>query len=689
MAEAGAEKVFYITTPIYYVNARPHIGHAYTTVAADVVARYQRLRGRDVLFATGTDEHGEKNRRSAEDKGVTPQQYVDEMSGLYKEAWRDFHIEYDTFIRTSDPQHIAVVQEVFAKLRDSGDIYLGTYEGWYCVACESYYREDELQEGNCPDCGRPVERVAEPAYFFRLSKYAEPLLEHIRSHPEFILPEARRNEVVSFIERGLLDACVSRRKSEWDIPVPGDDTQTIYVWFDALINYLTVAGYGYDEEKFARVWPPDLQLMGKDILPRFHATLWPAMLMALGVELPRTLFAHGWWMAASEDKTGLTKISKSRGNIIDPLQSAELVAQVSGADMDVAVDAVRYYMLREVTFGLDGVFSMDNVLERFNADLANDLGNLLNRTLALVVKWKGGRLPGRPAGTSGLAEEIEAARRGYEAAIEVCDFRRALEAVWEMLGAANKYLDTQAPWNLRKEGKEAEADAVVYDVLDVVRCAAIAVWPVMPRAAEEIWRQLGLSEQGAQMKWEDFAPRRLPDGLRAAKPKPIFPRIDIAKVEAAEAERKKEEAQAEAAAEKAASEVSAAKAAEQTTAGQKAQETAEKTGDKSTMISFKEFMRIDLRAGKVVEAERIEGTDKLLKLMVDIGEDEPRQIVAGLAPAFGPEDLVGKNVVIVANLEPARIRGVESRGMLLAAGEEEPVGLVILDRDVPPGTKVR
>ncbi len=670
MAEAS-EKVFYVTTPIYYVNARPHIGHAYTTVAADVVARYQRLRGREVLFATGTDEHGEKNRRSAEEKGVTPQEYVDEMSGLYKEAWREFHIEYDVFIRTSDPQHIAVVQDVFAKLRDSGDIYLGTYEGWYCVACESYYREDELQEGKCPDCGRPVERVAEPAYFFRLSKYAEPLLKHIEAHPEFILPEARRNEVVAFIERGLLDACVSRRKSEWDIPVPGDDTQTIYVWFDALINYLTVAGYGHDEEKFARVWPPDLQLMGKDILPRFHATLWPAMLMALGVELPRTLFAHGWWMAASEDKTGLTKISKSRGNIIDPLQSAELVAQVSGADRDVAIDAVRYYMLREVTFGLDGVFSMDNVLERFNADLANDLGNLLNRTMALVVKWHGGRLPDKPAGgESGLAAEIDRARAGYEAAVEVCDFRRALEAVWEMLGAANKYLDVRAPWNLRKEGKQAEADAVIYDVLDVVRCAAIAVWPVMPKAAEEIWRQMGLAAQGAEMKWEEFAPRRLPDGLTAHEPKPIFPRIDIAKVEAAEAERKKAEEA-----------VARAKAAKGSQPGEK--------GDRSAMISFEEFMRIDLRVGKVVEAERIEGTDKLLRLMVDIGEQEPRQIVAGLAPAFGPEDLLGKNVVIVANLEPARIRGVESRGMLLAAGEDQPLGLVIVDRDCPPGTKVR
>ncbi|MBC7287111.1 MAG: methionine--tRNA ligase [Armatimonadetes bacterium] len=653
-------KVFYVTTPIYYVNARPHIGHAYTTVAADVIARYWRLRGREVLFATGTDEHGEKNRRSAEQRGLRPQQYVDEMSALYQQAWSDFHIQYDRFIRTSEAQHIEVVQRVFEQLRDSGDIYLGTYEGWYCVACESYYREDELVEGKCPDCGRDVERVSEPAYFFRTSKYAEALLAHIHANPNFILPEQRRNEVISFIESGLLDACVSRRRSDWDIPVPGDESQTIYVWFDALVNYLTVAGYGHDEEKFASVWPPDLQLMGKDILPRFHATLWPAMLMALGLELPRTLFAHGWWMAAADDRSGLTKISKSKGNVIDPLQSARLVAQVSGADLEIAIDAVRYYMLREVTFGLDGTFSMDNVLERFNADLANDLGNLLNRALPLVARWRNGLLPQVPEGTSGIEPHIVEARQRYEQAMERCDFRRALEVTWEMIGAANKYLDARAPWTLRREGRALEAEAVLYDALDAARCAAIAVWPFMPVAAEEMWRQLGLSAAGIRPSWDDFAPRRLAGDVPIGNARPIFPRIDMSRIDAK---------------------------APQTAGEPKHEEAGEEK--RAPMITFEEFRRLDLRAAKVLQVERVPGTDKLLLLSVDVGEGSPRQIVAGLAPNFGPEDLIGKTVVVVANLEPARIRGVESQGMILAAGEKEPLGLVVVDPECAPGTKVR
>lgn len=653
MDKAGANGVFYVTTPIYYVNALPHIGHSYTTVAADVVARYRRLRGQRVLFATGTDEHGQKVFRSAQGQGRDPQDFVDEIAGAYQAAWKSFHIEYDVFIRTTNPAHVATVQYVFDKLRASGDIYAGEYEGWYCTACESYFREDELRDGNCPDCGRSVERVSQPAYFFRTSKYADRILSHLREHPDFILPQSRQNEVISFVSAGLRDACVSRRRTDWDIPVPGDETQSIYVWFDALINYLTVAGYPHDLEKFAQVWPPDVQLMGKDILPRFHATLWPAMLMALELPLPKRLVAHGWWVAPASDKTGLTKISKSKGNVIDPLQAAANLARVSGADNDVAVDAIRYYMLREVTFGLDGVFSMDSVVDRFNADLANDLGNLLNRSLPLVHRFLGGLLPG-PAGGSHLAEETETTRLIYEQAMDQCDFSGALEALWRLVGRANKFLDERAPWNLHKAGKTAEAGQVLYEVADVARCIALGVAPFMPHVAQQMWRQLGLDGAGVTMSWQDFAPARTPAGTAVGEPRPIFPRIDVNKLQRTQEE--------------------------------------QKTGKEKSAgapVTLAEFARLDLRAGKIIAAERVPKADKLLKLTVDVGESQPREIVAGLAPRFQPEELVGLTVVVVANLEPATIRGVKSQGMVLAAGEQEPVAMVVLTPECPPGTKVR
>lgn len=653
MDKTGANDIFYVTTPIYYVNALPHIGHSYTTVAADVTARYRRLRGQRVLFATGTDEHGQKVFRSAQAQGKDPQHFVDEIAGAYQAAWKAFHIEYDVFIRTTDPVHVATVQYVFDKLRASGDIYVGEYEGWYCTACESYFREDELRQGNCPDCGRGVERVSQPAYFFRTSNYAERILEHLRQHPDFIIPQSRQNEVVAFVSAGLRDACVSRQRTEWDIPVPGDDSQSIYVWFDALINYLTVAGYPHDTEKFAQTWPPDVQLMGKDILPRFHATLWPAMLMALSLPLPKRLVAHGWWVAPASDKTGLTKISKSKGNVIDPLQAAANLAQVSGADRDVAVDAIRYYMLREVTFGLDGVFSMDSVVERFNADLANDLGNLLNRSLPLVHRFFGGRLPG-PTGAFELGEAVDGTRQAYEQAMERCGFSEALDALWALVRRANKFLDERAPWNLHKAGHAEAAGQVLYEVADVARCVAIGVAPFMPYVAAEMWRQLGLNGDTSAIEWDAFALGRTPAGTAVGKPRPIFPRIDVSKLQQAEEKRK---------------------------------ENQEKPGGE--LVTLAEFARLDLRAGKILAAEGVPKADKLLKLTVDVGEGQPRQIVAGLAPRFRPEDLVGLTVVVVANLEPATIRGVTSQGMILAAGEQEPVALVVLTPECSPGTKVR
>lgn len=653
MDKTGADSVFYVTTPIYYVNALPHIGHSYTTVAADVIARYRRLRGQQVLFATGTDEHGQKVFRSAQAQGKNPQDFVDEIAGAYQAAWKAFHIEYDVFIRTTDPVHVATVQYVFDKLRASGDIYAGEYEGWYCTACESYFREDELKEGNCPDCGRGVERVSQPAYFFRTSKYAEQILSYLQGHPDFIVPRSRQNEVISFVSAGLRDACVSRQRTDWDIPVPGDESQSIYVWFDALINYLTVAGYPHDPEKFSQTWPPDVQLMGKDILPRFHATLWPAMLMALGLPLPRQLVAHGWWVAPASDKTGLTKISKSKGNVIDPLQAAANLARVSGADSEVAVDAIRYYMLREVTFGLDGVFNMDSVVDRFNADLANDLGNLLNRSLPLVHRFLGGKLPS-PAGTFALAAAAEETRQAYERAMDQYDFSGALEALWGLVRQANKFLDDRAPWNLQKAGETEAASQVLYEVADVARCVALGVAPFMPAVAREMWRQLGLDRESQPMRWQDFALGGTPAGTTVGEPRPIFPRIDVSKLQRA---------------------------------GQNAESGQGKPSGE--FVTLAEFARIDLRAGKVLAAERVPKADKLLKLTVDVGEAQPREIVAGLAPRFQPEDLVGLTVVVVANLEPATIRGVKSQGMVLAAGEKEPVAMVVLTPECSPGTKVR
>ena len=642
-------KCFYITTPIYYVSGPPHIGHCYTTVAADTIARYHRLHGERVLFATGTDEHGQKVARSAREQGLEPQVFVDRLAETYKAAWRSFHVEYDRFVRTTEPGHKRVVQKIFARLRDRGDIYAGIYEGWYCVACEAYFREDELERGRCPDCNRTVETVAERSYFFRTSKYADAVAEHIEAHPEFIQPEQRRNEVLAFIHRGLLDACVSRQRSPWGIPVPDDATQSIYVWFDALINYLTVAGYPDLDET---LWPPDVQLMGKDILPRFHASIWPAMLMALGLPLPKMLFAHGWWLADSGDK-----MSKSRGNFVLPYETAVELAEQSGARTAVAVDALRYFMLREVPFGLDGTFSFRALVGRFNADLANDLGNLLNRSLPLVERYLDGVVPTPGPGAGNLAEAIEKAREAVEEALEVADFRGALEAVWELLSTGNKFIDEREPWALHKDGKQVELEAVLYDVLDCVRVVAIMISPFMPEVADEICRQLGL-QPAEELDWTRLEAGQLPPETRIERDNPIFPRVDLERLEQKQESRRQK--------------------------SEKPQKVAE-----TPMISFDQFKQMDLRVGKIIEAERVPEADKLLKLRVDIGEAEPRQIVAGIAQEFNPRELLDRKVIIIANLETAKIRGVESRGMLLAAGEEKALALLTPDADVPVGTKIR
>jgi len=647
-------KIFYLTTPIYYVNAAPHIGHTYTAVAADCIARYQRMRGRPVFFATGTDEHAEKVMRASEAAGLDAQAFADRVVSAYHDAWERMKLSYDRFIRTSEDEHKQVVARVFADLMHKGDVYKDKYRGWYCVPCETYLRQDELVNGrNCPDCGRPVEEMAQDAYFFRTSAYTNELRRQIEGRPELILPDSRRNEVLSFIRQGLRDTCVSRVNTGWGVPVPGDEGYVVYVWFDALINYLTVAGYGLDEDKWARTWPPDLQLVGKDILTRFHATLWPAMLLALGVELPRTIFAHGWWVTAEGDK-----ISKSRGRVVDPQAEAELLVEESGCTTDVAIDAVRYYLLREVTFGLDGTFSSETLLGRFNADLANDLGNLLNRTLPLVERYLDGEVHQPGPGAGCLAEQVEAAVSRAQQAFEQLDFRGMLESTWELLAAANKFVDGRAPWDLHKTGKKVELVAVLYDLLDAIRVAALLLCPVMPTVAEQIWRQLGLEDMGLQMSWEDCQVGQMPVGAKVQRGRPIFPRIDMDRV------RRRAEAE-----------------------GRQGEDTEDHR--EQELISYKQFQKLDLRVAKVLDADRVEGADKLLKLTLDVGEDQPRIVVAGVAQQFSPRELIDQSLILVANLEPATIHGVHSQGMILAAGEKEPLALIVTDRECPPGEKVR
>ncbi len=655
MRDTDPTDKFYVTTPIYYVTAKPHIGNCYTTVAADVLARFHRLRGTEVLFLTGTDEHALKIMRAAEAQGKSTREFVDEIVVAWQKTWERMHVQYDRFIRTTEAEHIATVQAVIARLQETGDIYRHEYRGWYCVPCETFFEEDDLCEGACPDCHRPVEELAQPAYFFRTSAYAERLLAYLEEHPEFIQPETRRREVVSFIEGGLRDACISRKHPGWGIAMPGDPEHSVYVWVDALINYLTAAGYPDTESPQWRWWPPDLQLMAKDILTRFHATIWPAMLMALGLPLPRCIFAHGWWVTDSGDK-----MSKSRGNVMDPWEVARDLAEVSGCTTAVAVDAVRYFVLREVTFGLDGSFSMPALLGRFNADLANDLGNLLNRSLPLIERYRQGRLSEPGPGAGGLREAVERTRVAVEGRMTALDFRGALESIWELLAAGNKFVDTREPWVLHREAKQVELDAVLYDLADCLRVVAIFLWPFMPAVGAEIWERLGLTAAGVEPTWRDTEAGRLLTGRRVEVGRPLFPRVETDR------------------------------------ALQRLAAKAERTADtEKTMtspaetISYEQFRQLDLRTGKVLEVERAPGSDKLYRVLVDLGEESPRQVVAGLAQDFSPEELQGRTVVVVANLEPATIRGLRSYGMLLAAGDEKPLALVTVDRDCPPGTVVR
>ncbi|MBO4852396.1 MAG: methionine--tRNA ligase [Schwartzia sp.] len=645
-----ANKTFYITTPIYYPSAKLHIGHAYCTTIADATARFKRLAGYDVFFLTGSDEHGQKIQQAAEKEGVTPIEYVDKIVAGFQALWKRLHISNDDFLRTSEPRHHRVVQEFFRRAKAKGDVYKGEYTGLYCTPCESYWTELQLDEnGCCPDCHRPVEQVSEEAYFFKLSNYADRLLAHIEANPEFIQPVSRRNEMISFIKQGLDDLCISRTSFDWGIPVPDDEKHVIYVWFDALTNYVTAAGFFDDPEKFKKFWPADVHLVGKEIV-RFHSIIWPAILMSLELPLPKQIYGHGWLIVDGD------KMSKSKGNVVDP----NLLIDEFGAD------AIRYFLLREIALGQDGNFSRDALIGRINADLANDLGNLLHRTLNMIGKFQDGVI--EAATTKSAVDEDLIAHAGelvrdYSDAMEKMELSRAIKLLWAFIGRANKYIDETAPWALAKDAaKKSELATVMYNLAESLRVISVLVSPFMPETVPKIWAQLGMAQDFASVRLEDVKTwGGVPAGQHIGEAEQLFPRIEVEK----EAPAPKEKPEKQKAAPK----------------QEKKAEPAE-----NGVITIDEFKKTELRVAEVTAAERIPKTDKLMKLTLSLG-DETREVVSGIADAYTAEELVGKHVVLVANLKPAKLRGVISHGMVLAASDGEKLKLI--ETDMPAGSVVR